>query len=255
MRTVFLFFLLLNAGYFYWQSDWFRDEPMPALLKEPSLPAGVERLTLLRERGLGGTAATSKSAAPPAEEAPASAAQRQAVQPEMAQTASPEPVPAAPEKSAELVCFTLGPFKQATLASQTAEAISALGITVERRQESQRTPRGYWVYLPSLKSYSEARDKVQEMKQLGLSDLFIMGKGEHQNAISLGLFKSQQAAEDRHTQVKGMGFDAVLAVQYREKKQGWLDMSVAGDQTTAVAALSEMAEEIPGVNLTQRKCE
>jgi cell division septation protein DedD len=163
--------------------------------------------------------------------------------------------PAKAVKSTELACFTLGPFSQASLASQTAEAISALGITVERRQELQRTPRGYWVYLPSLKSYAEARDKVKEMKGQGLSDLFIMGKGSHQNAISLGLFKSKQAAQDRYKQVQAMGIDAILEVQYREKKQGWLDMSVPGDQTTAIAALSEMAEETPGINLTQRKCE
>jgi hypothetical protein len=141
------------------------------------------------------------------------------------------------------------------MADRALKAVRKLGVSVNRRQESQRTPKGYWVYLPPSKSYQAAKRKVAEMQKKGLTDLFIMGNGSQKNAISLGLFKSKEAAEDRFTQVKNLGLKAVFETQYRLSQQSWLDMSVAGDQTATVAALTEVSEGFPGASLAQRKCQ
>ena len=82
-----------------------------------------------------------------------------------------------------------------------------------------------------------------------------MGKGSRKNAISLGLYKSKETAEERFKQVQKLGLKAAFETQYRVSEQSWLDMSLAGDQTAAVAALTEIAEEQPATTLTQRKCQ
>ena len=269
MRILFLFFLLLNAAYLYFQFEDSDGTTSNAILAEAPLPPGVEKLTLLRERGLG-----VKSAAPlptkpvpgqqqdkedrPRSNEPAASASRELV---ANKTPAKQPAKADQlqqiriEKSKESACFTLGPFEQARLASSTADAIIALGVEVKRRQESKRVPKAYWVYLPPSNSYQTAKRKVTELQKKGLTDLFIMGDGSRKNAISLGLFKSKEIADERFEQVNKLGLNAVFETQYRFDNEDWLDMTVPGDQTATVAKIIEMAEGLEKVELTQRKCQ
>lgn len=255
MKILFLFFLLLNAALFYLKSGWFHEAPQTVILQQPALSPGVEKLTLLRERGLGLAAApAAKKVEKPAAVPSKPQADSQTPVPPVDEPAPPQPVVKS-VKSTALACFTLGPFTTAGTASQAAEAISTLGVTVKRRQVSQRTPKGYWVYLPPFKSYAAARQQVQAMRKQGLSDLFIMGKGSRQNAVSLGLFKSESTAKERYQQVKNLGLDAVMETQYRVTQQAWLDIAVAGDQTATIATLTAMAEDFPKTELSQHKCQ
>ena len=160
-----------------------------------------------------------------------------------------------PSKSAAAVCFHLGPCTRAPLAERAIAAANKLAVKVVRRKASRRTPKGYWVYLAPSKSYKAAKRKVAELKKKGLTDLFIMGNGKRKNAISLGLFKNKEVAEDRLKQVKSMGLKGGFETQYQVSEQSWLDMSVAGNKTATVAALTEMADGFPKANLTQRKCQ
>lgn len=263
MKSLFFFFLLINVVYFYFQSDWFNDPAPDVIIQQPVMSPGVERLTLLRERGLNlsSIAATDadievQNLPAPAKPKPAPKKVREIVPEEELITSEPEPeeLPPRQVKVPEAACFTLGPFDQLAQTGRAEKAISVLGLNFNRRQESRRTPKGYWVYLPASVSYRSAQRKVKEMQKKGLKDLFIMGKGSHKNAISLGLFKSKGAADERFQKVRGMGLKAILEIQYRTTKQVWLDISVPGNQTATVANVTELAETFPKASLTQRKC-
>jgi hypothetical protein len=261
MRAIFLFFLLVNAAYFYMQSDWFNPQTGPVILKQQVLPKGVERLSLLRERGLG--AASEKTVRKPAKPAPLTknkpvkksvekkvAKEKIALKPKTPKPKKPEPV-----KSSKPVCFTLGPFRKSATANHADEAISALKIKVQQRRVSQRKPRGFWIYLPSFKTYDAARRQVSLLQKKGLKDLFIMGKGQHKNAVSLGLFKREGAADERYQLVKKMGLSVKKETQFQVRKMVWLDMTVSGNKTKTVASLAEVADKYSRTNLSQRKCE
>lgn len=259
MKAIFLLFLLINVAYFYFQSGAEDESATSVLLTQPKLPAGAKPLVLLRERGLRGSesvqAETAVSDDKQGRLATKAAGSNLVTQPPVTPPKRAEKKAAPkPQKSAEAACFTFGPFVKADAAEQAVKAAKALGVSVERRQESQRTPKSYWVYLPASNSYQAAKRKVAEMQKKGLTDLFIMGEGSRKNAISLGLFKSKKAAEDRYKQVNQMGLKAEFETQYRVSEQTWLDMVVAGDQTSTVAAITEMAEGFSGASLTQRKC-
>lgn len=258
MKAIFLLLVLLNLAYFYYQGSAEEDAKTSVLLTQPALPAGAVPLVLLRERGLGGGEAEPDSVALSTEQPSPQVAKK--TEPEAPVLASPpqlsvNPPAPQPQKSAEAACFTFGPFDDPDLAERAVKATSDLGISVERRQESQRTPKGYWVYLPPSTSYQAAKRKVAELQKKDLTDLFIMGKGSQQNAISLGLFKSREAAEDRLKQVQELGLKAEFETQYRVSEQSWLDMSVPGDKTSIIAELTEMAEGFSEARLTQRKCQ
>ena len=56
---------------------------------------------------------------------------------------------------------------------------------------------GWWVYLPSQGSKANADKKVAELKQLGISEFFVVNDdGASRFAISLGVFKSEDAARN-----------------------------------------------------------
>ena len=274
MRAIFLIFVLLNAVYFYTQSDLFKPQTGPVILKQQDLPKGVERLTLLRERGLGTSSANTprKTAEPekkpktsPTAAKPTPAPKNQTVKkqpvkkPAAVKVAkakvAPKPTKPKPEKSSKPVCFTLGPFRKSATANHADKAISALDVAVKQRRVEQRRLRGYWVYLPSFKTYEAARRQVNLLQKKGLKDLFIMGKGEHKNAVSLGLFKREGAADERYQLVKKMGLSVKKETQYRNRNLVWLDMMVPGDKTKTVASLTEVVDKYSRTNLSQRKCE
>lgn len=254
MRILFLFFLLINAAYFYTQLGDASDSASSTILKQPPLPPGVDKLVLLRERGLG-----VKTVPRPSKISPPATAQKMADAPSVKPTAVEETPKslqkAVPQKSREPACFTLGPFDEASVASRSSEALKAWGVVVNSRQATQRTPKGYWVYLPASRSYQAAKRKVQALQKKGLTDLFIMGDGSHKNAISLGLFKQEGTADERLQQVKKLGLNAVLETQYRLSKQTWLDLTVTDGKTATVAAITEIADSQQQANLSQRKCE
>ncbi len=238
IKILFLFFLLLNAVYFYTQFDDTDEPASSTILKQPPLPEGVEKLILLRERGLG--EGNVLFAAPPSDKP------------------SIKPIDTSAKKTGtqrEPACLTLGPFSNADIAKRSARTLAALGVDVKQREISQRTPRGYWVYLPSSKSYQAAKRKVTELQKKGVKDLYIMGKGRYENAISLGLFTREGAADSRFQQVKKLGLKAVLEPQYRDNKQTWLDLMVPAGQTSMVVSITEMADDLQQVELSQRKCQ
>jgi hypothetical protein len=262
VRLVFLLFLSLNAGYFFWQSGYFRESATQPE-REAGVPKGVASLTLLRERGLGGVEASNRpviqTPSPPAETVP------DAPLPEITKPAAPvvdvapvterpAPEPKAPEP-AVMACFTFGPFDKEETVATAFEAISAAGGNVKRRQVEQRTPRAYWVYLAPTESYADAQEKVRELRNKGISDLFIMGKGEKQNAISLGLFSSKVTADQRYEEVMALGMHPIAETQYRVTMIEWLDIEVDSSRITTIATITAIADEYKTANLSQRSCE
>ena len=167
MRLVFWLFLLLNASFFYWQYSQ-PQKPEPQLVQLEALPAGAERLVLLRERGLGAQKPTN----PPGEltvlesiSKPSASVDVMPEQDDLLQGTQAGKSPAGkgqdirPEFKAEsldtpavekappvvMACFTLGPFKNEAVAGQMYKALLPLDIIVEQRLSEHRIPKNYWV--------------------------------------------------------------------------------------------------------------
>lgn len=76
----------------------------------------------------------------------------------------------------------------------------------------------YWVYIPPRGSASDAQKKGEELKGLGVGDYYVVNDGSKwQNAISLGLFSSRDAADRRLTTVRDQG---VRSAQMQERTEG-----------------------------------
>lgn len=100
-----------------------------------------------------------------------------------------------PAKAAQLanVCLEWGGFTD-TEKSAALAALEPLQLGKQMSQRRIENTSAYWVYLPPLPTKAAAERKVIELKAQGLKDFFILSDGTRKNAISLGVFKTEDAA-------------------------------------------------------------
>jgi SPOR domain len=127
--------------------------------------------------------------------------------------AEPRPVETEPAPVPPELCLLWGPLQASDadqLASTLAEKLA--GVRVERRAvPSERN--GWWVMVPPLASKADADKKADELKDLGVKDLFIVhDAGPSQFAISLGVFSSEKGGQGRLSELKAKGVKSARLV-------------------------------------------
>ncbi len=110
----------------------------------------------------------------------------------------------------------------AGLNDQEADALTRrlrqAGVEAERRRSE--TPSAWWVRVPPQGSRDQAERRVQELRELGVKDMFIVHEaGQSQYAISLGLFKTEARAQQllgqlRARGVRNAGVEARMSTTY-----------------------------------------
>lgn len=92
-------------------------------------------------------------------------------------------------------CAEWGEFSGEDLA-RAQQALSLMKLGDNLTQRAVERNHGYWVYIPPLKKRSSVEKKIAQLKERGIKDYFVVQeKGKWQNAISLGVFKTQDAAD------------------------------------------------------------
>ena len=92
-------------------------------------------------------------------------------------------------------CLEWGEFSGSGLA-QAKTAISALQLGERVSQREVEHASGFWVYIPPLKNHAAVQVKIKQLKKLGISDYFAVQEGgDWLNAISLGMFRTEEAAQ------------------------------------------------------------
>ena len=140
--------------------------------------------------------------------APKPAMADRSIQPEKLKILSAAELTAMPQKSAPSAieatpvavvdaatsCYKWGNFTKTNLpAAQVVLVRLGLQSTVKQEQVSAEDRR-FWVYYPPLKTAQLAQQKADEIKALGVSELFIVQDSQWRNAISFGLFQDEQFA-------------------------------------------------------------
>lgn len=124
-----------------------------------------------------------------------------------------EAVPApAPRLSDELAnppqieqCLFWGEFSGSGLAD-ARQRLTALNLGARLQTRSVEHTSGYWVYMSPLKNQAEVQKKIGQLKKLGVNDYFVVQEaGEWQRAISLGVFRTERAAENYLASLRKQG--------------------------------------------------
>ena len=258
LRFLLILLLILNALAFAAICGWLGGEPPAGEAGRIAAQLHPERIRLANETGATGLAPVAAEPPPPAAvvarapsapeataaappdtttgNAPARAATDDATLPaaqvapepahppaaEIAPAAEPPPAePAlvpAPSPAPPALCHVWADLG-ASEADRLAQRLRRIGITAARSRSE--TPEAWWVRIPPQRNRSEAERRVVELNLLGVSDTFIVQEsGPNQNAVSLGLFKTENRArillgQLRAKGVENAGIEPRMGTSYR----------------------------------------
>ncbi|MFT3801231.1 MAG: hypothetical protein QM766_08420 [Burkholderiaceae bacterium] len=98
-------------------------------------------------------------------------------------------------------CIELGPMEDVR-AARLREFIDGTGGVVTGRAEPIESQAVWMVYTNAAESVSDGQRRVAELQRAGIRDIYLMPDGPFRNAISFGLFRTEEAAR-AHGQTLG----------------------------------------------------
>jgi len=244
VRTLFLLLVLANVVFFAWSRYVVPPE------------AGADPLPLARQID-----PQKLKVVTPGEAAPAPVpAPAPAPVPAPAATAAPAPAPAPvtarPAPAVALVkCIEWGSFTLAD-APRAEKALEPLALGARIAQRRTEEAAGWWVYIPPQSQGANARQlalrKAAELKSLGIEDYFIVQEeGPNRWALSLGVFRNEDAAQARLTTLRNQGVRSAQAAP-REMVVPKVWLQVKNVDAPLQARLKDTARTIEGSEL--REC-
>ena len=181
---------------------------------------------------------------------------KEQVQPDKIKLLSPQEVAAlGPSKAASLadVCLEWGPFGETERVRALADLDSlALGKLLSQRRVETTT--GWWVFLPPFATKAAADKRVVELKSAGLKDPFVVDGGPQRLAISLGAFRSEDAANAQLVDFVKQGVSGAKAGPRQQVVVQSL-VVIRDPQQVVIAKLRDLAPAYPGADTKIGGCE
>jgi hypothetical protein len=180
----------------------------------------------------------------------------QQVQPDKIKLLTPQQVAAlGPAKVASLadVCVEWGPMSDADRArAQTRLEPLDLGKLVTQRKIE--VIANYWVFIPPLANKAAVDNRVAELKAQGVRDILPVELGPQRLAISLGVFRTEEAAQAR---LEALGAQGVKTAKVGPRAQSVQQtvLVVRDPPAQAMARLKEMQSDFQGSEIRVGSCE
>jgi len=180
----------------------------------------------------------------------------QQVQPDKIKLLTPQQVAAlGPAKVASLadVCVEWGPMSDADRARAQArlEPLDLGKLVTQRKVE---VIANYWVFIPPLANKAAVDDRVAELKTQGVRDILPVELGPQRLAISLGVFRTEEAAQARLEALRAQGVKTAKVGSRAQSVQQTV-LVVRDPPAQAMARLKEMQSDFQGSELRVGSCE
>jgi hypothetical protein len=163
------------------------------------------------------------------------------------------PAVAAVTPSVSLSCMEWGEFSGSNL-QRADKLLASVKLSDKTKQRIVEYNTGYWVYISPMKSLAQVKQKVAELKEFDVDDYFVIKEpGIWKNSISLGIFKTEEAAKKYLTNLRNQGVrsakigERVSKLKFTVFVLNRLDSA----QSTQVAALRK---DFPESELKQVSC-
>lgn len=113
---------------------------------------------------------------------------------------------------------------------------------------------GYWVYMPPLENRAAVSQKITQLKALGIDEYFVVQEaGSWRNAISLGLFKTEEAAQHFLDDLKTKGVRSAR-VGERASNSKFTMFRMSGISAATASHLGAMQKDFPQSELKAIPC-
>lgn len=108
----------------------------------------------------------------------------------------------------------------------------------------------YQIYVPPLPDRDQAKAQVANMKQSGVTDLYVIGSGSLKNGISLGIYVTESASGRRMAGLRDMGYE----VRRRPRFETVLTRFVEADITAAALGEVDIRRNFPDYTAESSSC-
>ena len=217
MRIAAIVFLLANIALFAWQYQERVAADARAAVSHQPLPSNATPLKLLSEL------------------------------PELPPLKTPGPEADSPPVTAEVqadvtgadVCINAGPLSDSAARDRLRDWLRSYTAALYMRVETVRKGQFFWVYLePSVDGSAEQH--LAELHDRGVQDTLVIRRGELKNAISLGLFRSQDSVNRRLAELTDKGYQPVVVPKFETTDQFWISARLAEQYTELPAVPTEV---------------
>jgi SPOR domain len=177
------------------------------------------------------------------------------IEPQKLKVIAPSELPAIVARPAPapivLKCIEWGGFTLAD-ASNAQAALEPLQLGARLAQRRSDESAGWWVFIPPQGSRPAAQKKAAELKALAVDDYFVVqDEGPYRWALSLGVFRSEEAAQARLAALRAQGVrSAQVGARETTVSKVWLQVKAV--DAGLYARLKEVARAIEGSEL--REC-
>lgn len=159
--------------------------------------------------------------------------------------AEPAPTPTPAPVVVSNVCLRwsqLSPENARQLSAKIGEKFAAFKVV---KHTVAGEGNGWWVYIPPLAGKADAEKKAGELRQLGISDYFVVpDDGPNRHAISLGVFSSEKGAQERLAELKGKGVKSARS-SARPGKDSFVTLEARGPQPDKAGLLKMATSTLP----------
>ena len=146
------------------------------------------------------------------------------------------------------VCLEWGAFVGGDT-TRAVQALEPLGLGAKLTQRRQEDVAGFWVYIAPLASRQAATQKAVELKRLDVEEYFVVPDDpKWRNAISLGVFKTEEAAKARLDAVRAKGVKSA-AIGKRDTQLSKTYFQVHDADPAVAAKLNELKQGFAGTEV------
>jgi len=238
MRTVFFLLVLANIAFFAWSYLGGRGSEEAQLVDQQLNPQAIRLLSVEERAAL--AAERAKSAPPPRPAPPA---------PQPAPQPAQQPAPA-PPKVAVAACMELGAFSSGDV-QRVERALEPLSLGEKLSQRRANETASHWVFMPPQPGRAGANRKAAELRKLGVGDFFIVQDDpKYRYSISLGVFKTEEAAKARLEQLRAKGVKTAR-IGTRETTVQKVYFVVRDVPEPLAARLDQVRQAFPGSELKE----
>ena len=134
------------------------------------------------------------------------------------------------------------------------QVLEKLQLGEKLSQRKIESTVGYWVFIPALANKAQADKKIRQLDGLGIVEHFLVQENnEFRNAISLGIFKSEDAATKYLAQLRDKGVRSAKAGA-REHQLKLVNYVFRDPGEKLVTTLAELKQGFPGSEVKEAAC-
>ena len=150
-------------------------------------------------------------------------------------------------------CYKWGNFTTTNLPSAQVVLVRLSLQGVVNQEAAANQDKRFWVYYPPLKTAELAQQKANEIKALGVEDLYIVQDSQWRNAISFGLFNDEQLASNLLSALQAKGIKGATKA-LRNPGKALSSLLIKGVKASTALELHKIKHEFLGTELAPAAC-